>query len=466
MNILCAFILLLSPMTATTATIDLPEALSLALAHAPELQASRARSQAAVFQRKSLRGRYGPRVEADLKAMHWDDNSEVDVIDVESLDLSEVPELFVEPLSSLMTQLAQPLELRQQNTLTFSLSLVQPITPLYQVYQGHQIGQSAERIAHIREQAQRRSLVFETTRSYLLLLQAEELSRVTHQAEEAIAAHVQQARNFEAGGMIAHEQVLAAQVELASATQRRIQAEEALSLARSQLARFCGLPMDQPLAPKALPTFAEGPLPWSLEQAQGMALASRKEIKLLKEKETISERRERMAWWDLTPQLAAVARYQHNEGLDLEPSDEFFVGAVLQWSLWEWGKDYYEARAHGAESEAARAQRAEVASKLKLQVKQRYLALDSARQQVQVARRAVQQAEEAQRLESLRFAQGLSTNTGVLDAQTRLSAARARQVVARSKVWESWIQLKLALGAQTDPTITEQDLKQLHGREG
>ena len=82
---------------------------------------------------------------------------------------------------------------------------------------------------------------------------------------------------------------------------------------------------------------------------------------------------------------------------------------------------------------------------------QKYLALETALERVELTQQALALAEENLRTISAQFAQGESVNTDVLTAQTRRTAARADDVKARIDILIALAGLKLSLGE--DPSI-------------
>jgi outer membrane protein TolC len=74
---------------------------------------------------------------------------------------------------------------------------------------------------------------------------------------------------------------------------------------------------------------------------------------------------------------------------------------------------------------------------IRLEVKSAYLNLESSSRQIEVAKTAVAQAEENHRLQKLRYQEGVSTATDVLDAVTLLTTAE-------SNSWKALYGLKRA----------------------
>ena len=88
------------------------------------------------------------------------------------------------------------------------------------------------------------------------------------------------------------------------------------------------------------------------------------------------------------------------------------------------------------------------------QVGEIWRAATLAEQRLAVKKLAISQSEEATRLENLRYAQGLSTMTNLLQTQAELDKARAEYVSAQFEVITQRAALLLATGSLTPERIS------------
>jgi outer membrane protein len=233
-------------------------------------------------------------------------------------------------------------------------------------------------------------------------------------------------------------------------------------MANPWLAVLIGAPLDQPCTVVDVPDDVEPPAPGNLDDLRDNATHERSEIAALKAATEASRAQGKAAWWQLTPQLSALARYQHTKGSAMNSPDELFAGAVLSWNVWDWGATYYKARAAEAQVRQAQARTAEVEDLVRLEITQRALTIDAARERLRAARSALRQANEALRVSRLKFEQHTVSSTAVLDAQTRFSRAEANRINAQYELIIAVAALRLAMGENVTPAVLPTELQVAH----
>lgn len=443
-------------------TLTLPVAIERALARDPKARGGRARQDEAQATRQSARGQYGPKLQVDANIFYWNEPHDFYAVDPSQLNLSTVPPALLTGLAPVLGALTQPIRFRDQLTAQAQVTLLQPITPLYSVYQGQQAGQAAEDAAEHQTRQTERELAFRVTEAYYRLLMARHLLDVADSAVATLRAHWDQAKQYRDAELLGQDEFLAVEVELGNAVENQIKARASLQMANTLLAVLIGAPLDQPCTVVDVPDDAEPPAPGKLDELRDNATHERSEIAALKAAAQASHAQGKAAWWQLTPQLSALARYQHTKGSALNSPDELFAGAVLSWNIWDWGATYYKARAAEAQTRQAHARTAEVQDLVRLEITQRALTIDAARERLRVAQSALRHANEALRVSRLKFEQHTISSTAVLDAQTRASRAEANRINAQYELIIAVAALRLAAGENVTPTVLPSELQVAH----
>ena len=98
--------------------------------------------------------------------------------------------------------------------------------------------------------------------------------------------------------------------------------------------------------------------------------------------------------------------------------------AVANWNFWEWGKTKNRVDAGISRENQAADILTNIRDQITLEVKNAFLLLHEAEKQVQVAKKAIEQAEENFRINTERYREQVGTSTDVIDAQTLLTKAR------------------------------------------
>ena len=424
---------LLAAGAAAAEPMTLAKCIDVALHGNPDITSANLEVEATTAQRKSARGAFGPRLHLDAGIQRWDKPL--------PFDLSS--------LSSLMQGMTIPsMTIRNQWTWSVGATLAQPITSLWTIDEGYVLRKMGVDVAEIQRKSARRDVAFQVTEAYYRVLQAMRMAEVAQKSVENIDAQVKRAQAFFRAGTVGRNDVLRAELGLAAAKQRLIQANGGVVLARGQLARIMGLAPESPIDPADRITEAPvGPL-MAASDAENRAVADRLEIKEIAKHIDQADAGVRLAKSKMLPQISAVANYTHSEGQMMMPKDSWFIGGTASWDIWEGGGTYYgidESKARLAQALSAR-RKAE--DGIRLETRSAHVNATTAVQALTVARDAVEQAEENFRIEQRRYESGDNTSFDVLDAENQLTTARGQLQAATYDSLIAQSNLARAIGHQ------------------
>jgi outer membrane protein TolC len=281
-------------------------------------------------------------------------------------------------------------------------------------------------------------LDLETTSAYWSLVTARESERVLSESLVAYEAHLKDARNREAAGLAARNEVLAVQVERDRAELARVRAANAAEVAETNLRRLVSAPPTtriQPAEPLAEPgvmapvavSDAEAPAVEALVQE---ALHGRSERQALQDRVAAGESRVKAERATRLPQLSLSGGYDYaNPNRRILPptaewKDSWDLTLGLSWSVFDGGRRSAAIERASARTDALRQQAEDLDRRIRLQVTQRRLDLAAARQAVDVAARNLEAARENARVASERHQAGVIPSSERLDAEVlQLQAA-------------------------------------------
>ena len=417
------------------ALLTLTEALTQAGVSAPEIQISREGVAAAEARVSSATGRMLPKLTAAGGVQYWDK---------EILLTLDIPGFELPPGSSPV--------IREQLTASATLTLSQPLTPLYALGKARaaeQAGVAVQRHEVARAELDTASRVVE---AYLTALKARALAEVAETAVASVDAHLKQAQALEAGGVLSKVDLLRLEAARDGARQGLLRARAGAEIAARSIVLATGAAADEPPAlSDELP--AEPPAPaWDRKAMLALATARRPETARASAQARAARAGASAATAQLIPTVAAVAQLQHNEGSgSLSPKDAWFVGAQVTWDVWDWGTVWgasKEAKAHARAAEiGVRAQKDVVA----FDVDRRLLEARAAHESLAVAKSGLTAAEEASRIQAVRFEQGAATTTDVLDADVALTQARSSFATARFDYYLAVAGVARAVGVVPGP---------------
>lgn len=257
-------------------------------------------------------------------------------------------------------------------------------------------------------------------------------------------------------GMVVESDLLTAKVRLASRQQDLIRAKNSHDLAAAQLNTAMGVPVDtgfdltQQLAERSLPN----PL---LQDLETEAIAKRPDLKRIAAEEQAQKQGVAAAKAAFSPQVNAFAGWELDNPTFLAGGggNNWVGGIELKLDLFNGGARRAELSRQKALEEKVSAMKQLASDAVRLEVRRAYYDVDSSRQQIEVTRASVTQAQDSLRINQDRYETGLITITDLLSAE---DAARRSQIdywEAVSRLQTSYANLELASGtlSQQSPVV-------------
>lgn len=318
------------------------------------------------------------------------------------------------------------------------------------VYNGGKIremrtqAQALLQAAQAGDEAARQQLVLHTIEAYAGINTAEAFVDVAHQAHQAATSFRDLSQKLYDEGVVTKADLLKAKVNLG---ERELDLESARNQADNAadgLKVLTGIDTGQPIA---LSESIDVALPKAdLAQARQQALAHNPRIRALRGQIDAARAEVDVARADYKPHVNLMAQQDFNdESVGLQ-HDSYTVGGQLTWRIFDFGARSGKVDRAQAKVNASLAERQQALDKLIGQVGKVWREANMAEKRVQVRRLAIEQSEEAVRLETLRYQQGLATMTELLAAQTELDNARAELIRAHFQRTMQRAALWLALG--------------------
>jgi outer membrane protein TolC len=310
-------------------------------------------------------------------------------------------------------------------------------------YQQAQIGVQAAEQGRARVE---QDVLFNVIRAYYGVLLAQEAKATVDTAVRTAEANLASAEaRYEAGVVVASD-TLAARVRLARLKEESIAAANHVRLGRAALNEAMGVSLDQSYRMTGrldLPPLRDE----RLEGLEKLARQHRPDYRQVALEVERLEKEVLRAKGTLLPTLHLLGNYEiNNQHFSSDGQDSWTVGVILNVNLFNGGAD--RARIVEAEANHQRiiALRERLGNTIGLEVRDAYLALQTARERVTVARDAVTQAEESLRIVQDRYDAGLTTIVELLDSETALTAARTNLTRALYDATVSQARLEFGLG--------------------
>ena len=313
----------------------------------------------------------------------------------------------------------------------------------------HELSQARfmdEAAAHQLDRAEQ-EIVFRVIDSYhLALLSAKEME-VAEQSAKTAQAIVDRSQSRFESGLVVESDLLTAKVRLASRQQELIRARNAHELALAQLNTSLGVPMEstfeltQSLTERALSIPA-------LQDLDAQALAKRPDLKRIEAEHAGQKQGVAMAKAAFGPQVNAFAGWElDNPTLLAGGGGNNWVGGIeLKLDLFNGGSRRAELQRQKALEEKVNAMQQLAADSVRLEVRRAYYDVDATRQQIEVARASIAQAQDSLRINQDRYESGLITITDLLGAEDAVRRSQNDYWGAVSHFQTSYASLELASG--------------------
>jgi outer membrane protein len=304
----------------------------------------------------------------------------------------------------------------------------------------------AEAAAHQLDRAEQ-EIVFRVIASYHDALLSAKQMDVAEQSSKAAQAIVDRSQSRFESGLVVESDLLTAKVRLASRQEELIRARNAHDLALAQLNSALGVPMEstfeltQALAERALPVPA-------LQDLDAQALAKHPDLKRIAAELAAQKQGVALAKSDFGPQVNAFAGWElDNPTLLAGGGGNNWVGGIeLKLDLFNGGSRRAELQRQKALEEKVTAMKQLAEDAVRLEVRRAYYDVDSTRQQIEVARASIAQAQDSLRINQDRYESGLITITDLLAAEDAARRSQNDYWEAVSRFQTSYASLELASG--------------------
>ncbi len=420
---------------AQPASLTLAEAVRLGLQTHPDIAAAEAAVAAATARLGQARASFQPRLQVSAGYQR----------------LSEITP-FAIPMPG-----TEPIEITPNipNQYQVQLSLEQPLFLGGRLKA--QLEAQAQDLAATRahERSRREALAYRIATAYWQHAEAEALAHAAEENVRRLEAHLEDARNRLAQGLLLESEVLDVAVVLEQARLEALERRQIAELTEATLKSLVGLPPEAKLELPDHPdtTFRSAP---ALDSLRALALSRRPDLAALRHTIARADALRSMAragWW---PQVALVGRYLYaRPNPRIMPLQDRFegtweVGLAVKFDLWNGLRTKHQVAEAAALRHQAEAQEAAALRALDVALVQAQLRIQQAYEGLELVRLLVQQAEARYALVRDQFAQGLRTSRDLLDAEAALAQARAREIQAQTACALAWLALH-----QTTGTLTE-----------
>jgi outer membrane protein len=332
----------------------------------------------------------------------------------------------------------------------YAFTIQQPVYKGRSLVTGVELGELNLELSKATMAQTRNDIILNVHQAYYNLLKSRKFEQVAQQSVETRKSHLKDAEAFYKAGLIPKNDMLQSGVQLANAQIELLRAQNFSTMARARLNTLLRRPVDAEIEVEDILKYEASDISW--ENALAQAQKFRPE---LRQSEIAVEQADKniiMTRAPYLPEVTVSANYLRQgdelfaQDYPLGPSEVKTAQATLEWRFWAWGQRKDEEAVARYNMKKAKENKTELLDNIILQVREAYVDTLEAAYNIDVTKKAIEQAEEDFRINESRYKAQLSTTTDVLDAETRLSLARINNYNALYNYRISLMKLAWATG--------------------
>ncbi len=281
--------------------------------------------------------------------------------------------------------------------------------------------------------------------AYYGVIKARQQREVAKSNATSVKSHLDVANAFFNEGMIPKNDLLEAQVQYSESQELLISADNAVKIAESNLNILLQNNINEDL--NIEPEIPLTSIDITFDQSLATAMENRQEIKTANLQVDNSAKGITIAKSTFMPSVVATYGYENNTGY--EPTfkyDTWIAGIGLTWNLFSGGSSYWNYNKSQYMNAKAGYLLESLKNQVTLEVKNSYLNIQEALARLQVAEKAIAQAEEFARIEKDSYNLQAATTDDVLRAQTLLVRAHNNYITARADHARAIAALRASMG--------------------
>lgn len=309
------------------------------------------------------------------------------------------------------------LEMGNVDYFSANLTLTQPIYMGGKIRTTYEMSKIGSEISVFNKQLQSSDVLMETDQAYWNLVSINEKRILTGKYVKMLSALVQDLQNAFDLEITTKNELLKAQVQLNQAKLNLFRVENLTVLSKMSLCQVIGKDLSaEIIATDTAIVVNQSSIDADYKQK---ALQQRPELLMLGKQVEISQKQVKNTQADYLPQLGVGASYSYTSKIEelIGSSKILAVQAKLSVPVFHWQERKHKVASARYRSKQKELEMARTRDLVSLQVQQSYFTLQEAFQQIELAKIAMEQANENVALTKNSYYEGLANTTELLDAQ-------------------------------------------------
>ena len=341
-----------------------------------------------------------------------------------------------------LAALANPISISMMKNGTIgSLMALQPVFAGGQIINGNKLAKVGEDVSRLQLQLSENE-VEKTTEQYFWQLASLQEKMKTINAVDTLLADIHKDVDVAVrAGVAMQNDLLQVQLRQNDVESQRLKLQNGISIVRMLLAQYCGL--DQTEFTLDYQTELSSPLPQKQDHSQ--ALLGTAEYQLLGKQVEATSLQKKMTVGQNLPSVAVGAGYNYHNLLE---NDHTFgmVFATVSVPITDWWGGSHAIKRKKIEYQKAVDEQHDKAQLLQIRMQNAWNNVEEARQQLDIAKRSIEQAEENLRLNRNFYRAGTSKMSDLLEAQLLYQQSLDRRTDAYADYQNKLLEYRQATG--------------------
>ena len=309
-----------------------------------------------------------------------------------------------------------------------SLTAIQPVFAGGQIVNGNRLAKVGEEVSQLQMRLSENEVDLQTEQYYWQLVSLQEKMKTLAAVDTLLSDIYKDVDVAVRAGVAMRNDLLQVQLRRNDVASQRLKLQNGISIVRLLLAQYCGLSESEELRVKSEEFAAAIPSPEGIPEGNS-SLNNLPEYQLLQKQVEATKLQRQMAVGQNLPSVAVGAGYNYHNLLENDRSFGM-VFATVSVPISDWWGGSHAVRRKKIEQQKAEAQLADNAQLLRIRMQNAYNAVVEANQQLQIANRSIEQAEENLRLNRNFYKAGTSKMSDLLEAQLLYQQALDKRVDA------------------------------------
>ncbi len=293
---------------------------------------------------------------------------------------------------------------------------------LFPLYKGGRIDNSIsiseikKNIKELLYSMNKQELEYAIANLYFKILELEKLKESAEFSVQQMEIHRTQAENFYLAGSAPKIDLLKAEVELSKAKENLLYVKNNLEVSFEILKYFLGM-KDLSIKIDIIQKNYFKQEKFSFEEAKKIAFNNRIEIKEIKKRKNLIEKRLSFLKGNKLPEVYLSQDFFLNSGNDFNFKENWGISLRVSYPLFDKGKTKIEIEKERKEMDKIKEEERGLKIKIEKELKEAIINLQNSEEKIDVLKNAIEEAKENFRIEQLRYEAGASTSKDVIDAE-------------------------------------------------